>query len=133
MIAAVMTAADLAHATVIGDTISAEYDFPSLGSPLSVLYIFPSPFIADVGSDAILCNRNVFCLDPVPISFSSTGRTDTVSFDFTSNNGFTAASFNGVVFTDLSGPDFGTVISSVGLPQSQIVSTGSTLSFNWQS
>ena len=105
-----------AHAaTLVGSSISAEYDFPNLGTNLCTSCFTPSSFTVGSGIETTL-------------AFSNT----TITFDFSANQlvvnfvggvGLNPATFSGPVFT-LSGNPFPAIASVTGLPFANVTEPG---------
>jgi hypothetical protein len=112
-----------AHAaTLVGSSISAEYDFPNLGTNLCTSCFTPSSFTVGSGIETTL-------------AFSNT----TITFDFSANQlvvnfvggvGLNPATFSGPVFT-LSGNPFPAIASVTGLPFANVTEPGDQLALNW--
>ena len=112
-----------AHAaTLVGSSISAEYDFPNLGTSICTACFNPSSFTVGSGIETTLAISNT-----------------TVTFDFSANQlvvtfvgglGLALATFSGPVFT-LSGNPFPAIASVTGLPFANVTEPGDQLALNW--
>jgi hypothetical protein len=111
-------------ASLVGDSISAEFDSPSLGTSLCTSCFTPNTFTVGSGIETTLA-----------ISASQ------VTFDFSANQlvvNFTVSglalrndAFAGPVFTVLSGNPFDPVTSVTGMLASDVTETGGKLALNW--
>ena len=111
-------------ATLVGNSISAEYDFPDLGTPLSVVYT-PSTFTVGSGIETTLA---ISASQPT-FDFS----TDQLVITFVGGLGLNPGTFNGPVFTVLSGNPFPAIDTVSGILASDVFETGGKLALNWQS
>jgi len=107
------------QAALLGDSISGQYFFPTTGSPYGGFSITSNPFTVGAGSEA------TFFVDgnPIDIDFSDTQLVLTLP-----SVGFTSASFNGIIFTNLTDA-FSPITSFSGATAS--LNSG-LLQINWQ-
>lgn len=119
-----LAAAGGAGAAVLGDTVSLSYFFPDLGTPYH-LTSTPNPFVVAEG----LVTTLELDFGVLPISFARLGETEVFTFD-PSDDAFSEGAFNGPLLTDLTGPNFGAVVSVSGLSFDRVTSTGDSLRLN---
>jgi len=120
---AVSAIAGAAGATTLGDTVSSSYRFSDVGA----LYNSGPSFTV---ADGVLGDQTV---DGYPIleSYSHTGGSETYTFTLPTIDFNGCCSFNGIVLSDLTGANFGSITSVSGLPFANVASTGGELQVNW--
>jgi hypothetical protein len=114
-------------ATLLGDSISAAYYFPSLGTSYTCINgpcYSPSTFTVGAGIETTLAGD----LENPTFDFSSNQLTITFSHNANFNND---ATFNGPVFTITSGDLWGSILTVSGLPAADVTAGGNTLAINW--
>jgi hypothetical protein len=110
--------------TLIGDVISATYDFPTSASPGA--FPITSTFTVGAGIEGVLGSTSA---PNANIDFSASS----VTFTYLTGIGWTPGSFNGPEFTVVSGNPFDP-IASVVVSGSQVVNAslvGGVLEINW--
>lgn len=117
-------------ATLIGDTVVAEYYYPNQGTVFS-----SDSFVVGAGVEASCPGTSGICdtlIEPYTLDFGA----NTIRFDQTgTNNAYQSTAFNGWVFTDL---DFGAGIGDVslsfsglpGLSDSDLTFTSDSITLN---
>jgi|1185.fasta_scaffold90046_1 hypothetical protein len=131
--AAVTTAAGVfspvAHAnSLIGDQISAAFYYPTFGSPCCSDVTYSSTSF-QVASGPTPETTLQFGAAPITFNFDASSLTITFLNSTTPNS----ATFNGPVFTNLSGANFGTLSTITGGNLGVVgVTNGNELSINWQ-
>jgi len=113
-----------AQASLIGNTIKAEYNFPSLGGVYGGFSVSPSDtFVVGAGDEGTAFVDGL----PYTIDFDADSLTLTLP-----SVGFSGGSFNGTVFSQILGDLFPSISSVTGVPFANVISTGTQLSVNWQ-
>ena len=112
-------------ATLVGNSISAEYDFPDLGTSLCTACFSPSTFTVGSGIETTLSISSSL----PTFDFSA----NQLVIDFVGGLGLNPGTFNGPVFTVLSGNPFPAISSVSGILAADVFETGGKLALNWQS
>lgn len=117
--------ASVANATtLVGDQISAQYFYPTLGASCCGDVSFSSTSFT-VGSSV----ETTLTAAGIPFTFDFSA--SALKIVIGGSQKFLSAPFNGVFFTDTSGSDFGTVSSITGGSVGSVTDTGNTLAINW--
>lgn len=121
---------DVARANLIGDSISAEYDYPSIGTAFctGTPCFSVNPFTVGAGVETQAFGPLSFAFASIDFSASEL----VITFLPVGEQDFTAASFNGLVFTVLSGDPFITVSSVSNLAATRVSEPGGKLAINLQ-
>lgn len=115
--------AGAAGATTLGDTVNSTYHYPTS----STFYEAGPTFTVASG----VLGTQFVDGHPITESYSTSGGSETFTFTFDAVSFTCCVAFNGVVLTDLSGPDFGTITSVSGVPFANAFSTGGSLGVSW--
>lgn len=113
--------------TLIGDTVNADYYYPTFGADCcSDVSFSPSSFTVGSGPETTL----TFGTTPITFNFGASSLTIVFGAPSTTPRSDPPGAFNGPSFTDATGANFGTIASITG-PLGTVTDTGSVLSINW--
>jgi len=119
-------ASDGARADLIGDVISAEYDFTTFGQVWCTACFTPQVFTVGAGLESTTVGG--FGVAVFSIDFSA----DALTITYLSTADWTVAPFNGVVFTVLSGSPFSAISSVLGISALDVTEPADRLAINWE-
>jgi hypothetical protein len=115
------------HADLLGDSIQAQYLSPNSSTVFGGAIFTPNPVTVVIGGTSTTVT-GIGGESGTSFTFFP----DHLSIAFANDLGFVGFSFNGPLFTVLSGDPFGPISSVSGLDAARVFDTGATLSINLQ-
>jgi hypothetical protein len=125
----------VARANLIGDVISPAYNFPALGTPCGpsdcdVPNWSVAPFTVGPGIETLAFPDE---FGPGTYEFSVDFSANSLTITFGHNASYLPTSFNGPVFSILSGDPFDAIGNVTGIPAGDVFFTpGGALAINWE-